>query len=854
VPSDVLSTAQQQVRAARTARPNEAVEVILPAGTYLLDQPLRFGPTDAGGENAPIVWRAEKPGTVRIVAGRLVHDFQPVTDAAVLQRLPEASRSHVSVADLRAQGITDYGTMSGGFGKDGSTGLEVFVDDQPTTIARYPNQGFIKIRELAGPTEARIRSTRGCKEGWFYAADDRVKRWAGDAGAMLHGYWYWDWADLRQPIESIDPETGLIRLKPPYNGSGYRKNQYFYGFNLLSEIDEPGEWYLDRANGKLYIWPPADLGQARVMVTLLPNLVVAEKAANITFRGIIFEGSRQHGIELKDCTNVRLEACTIRNLGKWAVRVNGGEQCAVVGCDITGTGDGGIGLQGGDRKTLTPAHHLAGNNHIHHYSRWNRMYRPAVSVGGVGNVVRHNLIHHAPHQAMNFGGNDHLIEYNEIHNVCEESNDAGAVYAWNDWSARGNTLRYNHFHHIYGHDNKGCMGVYLDDDFSSAHLYGNVFQQVPRASFIGGGQDSVFENNLYIDCYPAVHVDARGLGWRTYGYDELRKKLERWPYKQPPWSTKYPKLVDILDDEPMTPKGNIIRRNVCIRGRWSNFEAKAKPYITVENNLIVDENPGFANLDKLDLSFAPDSAIGKMGFQTIPTQQIGLRADLPRASWPVKHTVEIHKLPERVRAGGVPSKPHPGKPRLVAQRATPVVDGTIGANEYPGPPAPVAETPGREILKDRPGTVRVTYDDTCLYVAIRVLAQAPYKVSNPPIWGQDDGLEVCLRTQDGKKHGPTFVLHGFPNGVFESVTDAAAPKGKVDTLGQGTRYATHQGQTEWTAEWAIPLAAIGAKAKPGQTLGFNVGIHRLETGDWLIWAGALSQTWLLDNAGVLELK
>jgi hypothetical protein len=183
-----------------------------------------------------------------------------------------------------------------------------------------------------------------------------------------------------------------------------------------------------------------------------------------------------------------------------------------------------------------------------------------------------------------------------------------------------------------------------------------------------------------------------------------------------------------------------------------------------------------------------------------------------------------------------------------------VVDGAISADEYPGAPARVAETPGREILKDRPGSVRVAYDDTCLYVAIRVLAKAPYKVSNPPVWGQDDGLEVCLRTQDGKKHGPTFVLHGFPNGTFESVTDAATPKTKVEALGKGTRYATRQGQTEWTAEWAIPLAAIGAKAKPGQTLGFNVGIHRLETADWLIWAGALSQTWLLDNAGTVQLK
>jgi len=42
--------------------------------------------------------------------------------------------------------------------------------------------------------------------------------------------------------------------------------------------------------------------------------------------------------------------------------------------------------------------------------------------------VAHNLIHHAPHQAIALQGNDHVIEFNEIHHVCEESNDAGAIY------------------------------------------------------------------------------------------------------------------------------------------------------------------------------------------------------------------------------------------------------------------------------------------------------------------------------------------------------------------------------------------------------------------------------------------
>jgi hypothetical protein len=86
-------------------------------------------------------------------------------------------------------------------------------------------------------------------------------------------------------------------------------------------------------------------------------------------------------------------------------------------------------LGGGDRKTLTPGGNVADNNHIHHYGRWNRMYRNGIAIDGVGNRAAHNLIHHAPHIAISFGGNDHVLEFNEIHHVCEESNDAGAMYA-----------------------------------------------------------------------------------------------------------------------------------------------------------------------------------------------------------------------------------------------------------------------------------------------------------------------------------------------------------------------------------------------------------------------------------------
>ncbi len=169
-------------------------------------------------------------------------------------------------------------------------------------------------------------------------------------------------------------------------------------------------------------------------------------------------------------------------------------------------GAGGISLNGGNRNTLAAAGHAAVNNHICQYAYWERVYRPGIELTGVGNRAAHNLIHNAPHMGMGFSGNDHVIEFNEIHSVLLETRDAGVIYTGRNWTMRGNVLRHNFLHHVP----KGWrMGIYLDDSFSSASIIGNVFYRVPAAAFIGGGRDNRVENNIFVDCEPAVHVDAR---------------------------------------------------------------------------------------------------------------------------------------------------------------------------------------------------------------------------------------------------------------------------------------------------------------------------------------------------------
>jgi hypothetical protein len=850
--------------------PAGGVTVFIRGGQYELGQTLELSAEDSGTQEAPIRYYAYKGEKVRLIGGKVVTGFKPVTDPSVLSRLDERARGKVLQADLRAQGITDYGDPKGG-------GLELFYQDEPMTLARWPNEGFVKMVEVLGKTERDVRGTKGCVEGVFRYADDRPKRWAGEKDVWVHGYWFWDWADERQKVQSIDLEQRIVTLVPPHHSYGYRKGQWFYAYNILAELDTPGEWYLDREKGILYFWPPATFGKGTAVVSVLPTFVTMKDTSCVIFRGLTCEAARSTAVTIAGGTQNCVVGCTFRNLGRNAVTISGGSANGVVGCDVYNMAQGGISLGGGERKTLTACGHYALNNHIHHYGRWKPMYSAGISINGVGILVSHNLIHNAPHQAIGFGGNNHIIEFNEIHSVCYESNDAGAMYAGRDWTQRGTIIRYNYMHHICGYEGRGCVGVYLDDMFCGTLIFGNVFYRVPRAAFVGGGRDCIVENNIFVDCVPAVHVDARALGWahgcsdRWIEEGKAKGTLSGIRYKEPPYSKRYPKLIDILDDDPAAPKGNIIVRNVCAGGKWDEIEKKAQPYVTFQDNLVggdphfaqkpgLFDKPGFSGLKNFQLR--DDSPMYKLGFKHIPIEEMGLFNDGTRASWPVSHTIRkmippppppVRPAPKRpVRAGPPPTFT---VPRAVGPIA---MDGAINPAEWAGADpkkAMVIERGIQHELLQPKSYAWLHHDDQNLYIAILNEVDTKKPLQMGANWGKDDAVEVAVRNPEGGKNAPLFVLRGYPNGRFESSTEAKAPADAARKAGEATKFAAKVIDTgHWTAEYCISLAALGISPAKHAKLAFNLTVRKSAEPLWLMWQGTGGYSWMVENAGFIELK
>ncbi|MBW7992654.1 MAG: right-handed parallel beta-helix repeat-containing protein [Planctomycetes bacterium] len=632
-PFATLAKARDAIRELKEAGdlPGGGITVHIRAGVYPLTESFKLTDRDSGTESSPIVYRAYKDEEVRLIGGKGIDGFKPITDPAILKRIDQKYHDKILQTDLKAQGITDFGKVSPKrFGGPAhSTGLELFFEDKPMTLARWPNEGFVKITALVEPGTVNVRGTKGSKTGKFMYEGDRPKRWIGENDVWVHGYCFWDWSDERQQVESIDTDKRIISVKPSYHNYGYRVGQWFYGLNILAELDRPGEWYLDRETGILYFWPPKQIDKGRAVVSVLNTLVEMSGVSHVAIQGMIFETARGTAVVMSNCEDTQISGCILRNLGGSAVQVGGGSNNGVVACEIYATGSGGISLRGGERKALTAGGHFAENNHIHHYGRWQRMYTPAISLSGVGNKAAHNLIHTAPHMAVMFSGNDHVMEFNEIHNVCLESNDAGAIYAGRDWTMRGTVIRHNYLHEITGFENRGCVGVYLDDMFCGTKIYGNVFYKVTRAAFIGGGRDCLVENNIFVDCNPALHIDARAMTWAKYHVGTtMTDRLKAMPYTSELWRGRYPELINILEDEPAAPKGNIVRRNICSGGRWQELHGVDKKIVTWEDNLI-DKEPGFVDKANMNFQLKFNSDAYKAGFKPIPFKTIGLLIDLP---------------------------------------------------------------------------------------------------------------------------------------------------------------------------------------------------------------------------------
>lgn len=252
-PLRTLHRAQRSARAA-SAGGRRPVRVLLRGGTYRLARPLVLDHRDSGAADAPVSWQAA-PGARPVLSGGL----------RVTGWTPHDRRRGIWRADV------PRGTVS----------RQLYVDGRRATRARSPEYPAGFTRTATG----------------FTAPDDAIARWRRpadvEAVAVLQ------WKIMRCGVAAARGRELIMRDPCWANANTFPALWAFPQIarleNAYELLDEPGEWYLDRAAGRLYYRPRAGerLASARVVLPTAQALVdlrgtASRPVEHVRFAGLTF--------------------------------------------------------------------------------------------------------------------------------------------------------------------------------------------------------------------------------------------------------------------------------------------------------------------------------------------------------------------------------------------------------------------------------------------------------------------------------------------------------------------------------------------------------------------------------------
>ncbi len=300
-PFVTLDRAREAIRALKaTGHPlSNGVTVLIHGGVYPLANSFVLAREDSGTRDSPIVYCGFGSERVEISGGRELTGFKPVQDPAILQRLSPAARTNVLEVELPALGITDYGELS-------FDSFELFFNDKPMILARWPNHEWTLI----------ATTPAGEKGPTITCGTDRPGTWAWSPDIWMHGYWGQEWADQYLRVASIGPDKRLITIANPQSKYGYHSRARCYFLNVLEELDEPGEWYLDRQTGILYFWPPSPIARGKAIGSVLKEpLFLLRDTSFVTISNLTFSCTRGTAVQLIGGINNRVAWCRVHNIG-----------------------------------------------------------------------------------------------------------------------------------------------------------------------------------------------------------------------------------------------------------------------------------------------------------------------------------------------------------------------------------------------------------------------------------------------------------------------------------------------------------------------------------------------------------
>jgi len=504
----------------QSGRLTGAITVWVRGGRYALKEPITFGPEDSG----PITYAAYPGEEVIFDGGVSLKGWQ------VTQR----GGKTMWVIDLPAV-------------REGKWYFrQLFVNGHRCPRPRLPKEGFFWMANVPGiSVEAELFEGTDT----FQCAPSDIRPWRNvtDIEVIVPHRW----VDERMPIASFDEQTNTVKSsrRSIFALTDDRRKRYakYWLENVFEGLSEPGEWYLDRTEGRLYYIPmpgeEMDAVEAYAPLTeqLLKLQGQPEKGQYVEFlrfEGLTFEhsgwyqprgGGERHrrpaevdyasapqsalnipgAVRMEGARYCAIEGCTLRHIGWYGIEVGDGcRAIRIVGNEMHDLGAGGVKIDGTDaagpvlRRT---GHNVVTDNHIYDGGHVFHSACGILATHTFGNELSHNHIHDFYYTGISCGwvwnysdsvSKDNRIEKNHIHDLGKKLlSDLGGIYTLG--VQPGTVIRGNLIHHVEKW-NYGGRGIYPDASSSHMIIEDNIVYDTDSPAFRENwGRENIVRNNIF---------------------------------------------------------------------------------------------------------------------------------------------------------------------------------------------------------------------------------------------------------------------------------------------------------------------------------------------------------------------
>lgn len=566
---------------------------------------------------------------------------------------------------------------------------ELSLNGEVQKLAGWPNGEYTGLIKPTDSNEYGKRTKSGIANGCSFQVNyDRPSQWSKPEQAWLSGTIGPNYEFDYYPVSRFDSEEKRVYLSRGALEKYYTEPYYRFE-NVPEELDEPGEYYIDRQSGMLYFYPPEDAPKDSVLTITMstPTLDVSGKAPNsmfriensknIVFENLIFKGGRGSAITGKNNSNIQFINCEINSFGENGIRFDASTDIKISDCKIHDVGqDGILFVSCGNYKTLSPSNIVVSNNDIYNFARLERSYKTGIDFGYrcVGATAANNHIHNGPHAGMIFYGVNNDIYGNEFDNLVTEFSDMDALYCNNSnypWE-RGNKIHNNYFHDIgkssmNGRHQINVRAIRTDNRGCGLNIYENLFYNIGDGgngngnNGIGaitaeGTRNRIF-NNLFVDCneayfntlqykeienaddgtlYPDTVINSSGVEVANTingaKVADLKKQMENY---LPVYGKQFPELYKYFYEHPNMSKTNEFKNNMIINiviplsninGTQNEEGFRGSQMLTAASgNYVSTSDPGFVSYDNGNLELSSSATLLVEGLPKFEMSSFGIQ-------------------------------------------------------------------------------------------------------------------------------------------------------------------------------------------------------------------------------------